>query len=101
MPANVRTTLPGPMGTNELPLGQLYHPTQRSMTDSSGEPYRDAIASGAANVPKAAGGGPPDHPSPSSSSSSDDKKKSKKDKKKKKKNDKEEKRGRSPRKKKK
>ena len=98
-PANLRTTLPGPMGSNELPLGQLYRPMQRSMTDSSGEPYRDALASGAANVPKAAGGGPPDHPSSSSSSSSDDKKKSKKDKKKKKKDDKEEKRGRSPRKK--
>ena len=93
--ANLRTSLPGPMGSNELPLGQPYHPTQRSMTDSSGEPYRDALASGTMNVPKAAGGGPPDHPSSSDSSSSDDKKKSKKDKKKKKKDDKEQKRGRS------
>ena len=98
-PANLRTTLPGPMGSNELPLGQPYRPMQKSMTDSSGEPYRDALASGAVNAPKVAGGGPPDHPSSSSSSSSDDKKKSKKDKKKKKKDDKEEKRGRSPRKK--
>ena len=99
MAANLRTTLPGPMGSNELPLGQPYHPMQRSMTDSSGEPYRDALASGAVNVPKTTGGGPPDHPSSSSSSSSDDKKKSKKDKKKKNKDDKEEKRGRSPHKK--
>ena len=58
---------------------------QKSMTDSSGEPYREALASGTVNAPKVAGGGPPDHPSSSSSSSSDDKKKSKKDKKKKKK----------------
>ena len=97
--ANLRTSLTGPMGSNELPLGQPFRSMQRSVTDSSGDPHREVVAGGGTNIPKVDAGGPPGPPSSSDSSSSDDKKKSKKDKKRKKKDDKEQKRGRSPHKK--